>query len=165
MIGSERMISLIAAMDKNNVIGYNNDMPWSLPNDLKHFKELTSHSTIIMGRKTYESIGRPLPNRKNIILSRSGYETNDDVEVISSIDEIKKLAKQEEVFVIGGGTIYEQVIPFADRLYITRIDAELKGDTYFPQFSETEWQVIDEKDGVQNEKNKYNHKFYTYSRK
>ena len=159
------MISLIAAMDKNNVIGYNNDMPWSLPNDLKHFKELTSHSTIIMGRKTYESIGRPLPNRKNIILSRSGYETNDDVEVISSIDEIKKLAKQEEVFVIGGGTIYEQVIPFADRLYITRIDAELKGDTYFPQFSETEWQVIDEKDGVQNEKNKYNHKFYTYSRK
>lgn len=165
MIGSERMISLIAAMDKNNVIGYNNDMPWSLPNDLKHFKEVTSHSTIIMGRKTYESIGRPLPNRRNIILSRSGYETNDDVEVISSIDEIKKLAKKEEVFVIGGGTIYEQVISFADRLYITRIDAELKGDTYFPQFSETEWQVIDEKDGVQNEKNKYNHKFYTYSRK
>lgn len=159
------MISLIAAMDKNNVIGYNNDMPWSLPNDLKHFKEVTSHSTIIMGRKTYESIGRPLPNRRNIILSRSGYETNDDVEVISSIDEIKKLAKKEEVFVIGGGTIYEQVISFADRLYITRIDAELKGDTYFPQFSETEWQVIDEKDGVQNEKNKYNHKFYTYSRK
>ncbi len=159
------MISLIAAMDTNNVIGYNNDMPWSLPNDLKHFKEVTSHSTIIMGRKTYESIGRPLPNRRNIILSRSGFQTDDDVEVISSIDNIKELAKEEEVFVIGGGTIYEQVIPYADRLYITRIDADLKGDTYFPQFNESEWKVIDEKDGIQNEDNKYNHKFYTYSRK
>lgn len=159
------MISLVAAMDKNNVIGYNNDMPWSLPNDLKHFKEVTSHSTIIMGRKTYESIGRPLPNRRNIILSRSSYQTDDDVEVISSIDNIKELAKEEEVFVIGGGIIYEQVIPYADRLYITRIDADFKGDTYFPQFSEAEWQIIDEKDGIQNEDNKYDHKFYTYSRK
>src|SRR5690625_7992624 len=99
-------------MDKNNVIGYKNDMPWSLPNDLKHFKNVTSHSTVIMGRKTYESIGKPLPNRRNIILSRSGYQTEDDVEVISSIDDIKVLAKKEEVFVIGGGTIYEQIIPY-----------------------------------------------------
>src|SRR5690625_3451929 len=88
-----KLISLIAAMDKNNVIGYKNDMPWSLPNDLKHFKNVTSHSTIIMGRKTYESIGRPLPNRRNIILSRSGYETEDVVEVISSIEEKKKQNK------------------------------------------------------------------------
>ena len=159
------MISLIAAMDQNNVIGYDNDMPWSLPNDLKHFKEVTSNHTIVMGRKTYESIGRPLPNRKNIILSRSGYQTDDDVEVISSIDEIKELAKSEEIFVIGGGTIYEQVIPYADRLYITRIDAEFKGDTYFPQFSETDWKVIDEKAGIQNEQNIHSHRFYTYSRK
>jgi len=159
------LISLIAAMDKNNVIGYKNDMPWSLPNDLKHFKNVTSHSTVIMGRKTYESIGKPLPNRRNIILSRSGYQTEDDVEVISSIDDIKVLAKKEEVFVIGGGTIYEQIIPYADRLYITRIDAELKGDTYFPKFSEDDWKIIDEKDGIQNEDNEYFHKFYIYSRK
>lgn len=159
------MISLIAAMDKNNLIGYNNDMPWNLPNDLKHFKEVTSHHTIVMGRKTYESIGRPLPNRKNIILSCSGYKTDEKVEVISSIDEIKNLAKDEEIFVIGGGTIYEQVIPYADRLYITRIDAEFTGDTYFPQFSENDWKVIAEKAGKLDEKNKYQHSFYTYSRK
>src|SRR5690625_3742942 len=110
-----KLISLIAAMDKNNVIGYKNDMPWSLPNDLKHIKNVTSHSTVIMGRKTYESIGKPLPNRRNIILSRSGYQTEDDVEVISSIDDIKVLAKKEEVVVIGGDTIYEQIILYADR--------------------------------------------------
>lgn len=159
------MISLIAAMDKNNVIGYENDMPWSLPNDLKYFKEVTSNHTIIMGRKTYESIGRPLPNRRNIILSRSGYQTEDNVDVISSIEDIKALGKKEDVFVIGGGMIYEQVIPYADRLYITCIDADLKGDTYFPQFSETEWEVIDVKDGIQNELNEYKHTFYVYSRK
>src|SRR5699024_6621015 len=89
------MISLIAAMDKNNVIGYENDMPWSLPNDLRHFKEVTSHHTVVMGRKTYESIGRPLPNRLNIILSRSDYQTQDQVKVISSIDEIKQMAKSD----------------------------------------------------------------------
>src|SRR5699024_10784181 len=115
------------AMDKNNVIGYKNDMPWRLPNDLKHFKNVTSHSTVIMGRKTNESIGKPLQNRRNIILSRSGYQTEDDVEVISSIDDIKVLAKKEEVVVLGGGKIYELIIPYADRLYITRINAELKG--------------------------------------
>lgn len=159
------MISLIAAMDNNNVIGYENDMPWSLPNDLKHFKEVTSHHTVIMGRKTYQSIGKPLPNRKNVILSRSGFQTDDDVEVISSIEEIQKRAETEEVFVIGGGTIYEQVLPYADRLYITRIDAEFKGDTYFPKFSEDEWEVIDEKEGILNERNEYKHTFYTYSRR
>lgn len=159
------MISLIAAMDNNNVIGYENDMPWSLPNDLKHFKEVTSHHTVIMGRKTYQSIGKPLPNRKNVILSRSGFQTDDDVEVISSIEEIQKRAETEEVFVIGGGTIYEQVLPYADRLYITRIDAEFKGDTYFPKFSEDEWEVIDEKEGILNDRNEYKHTFYTYSRR
>ncbi len=159
------MISLIAAMDNNNVIGYENDMPWNLPNDLKHFKEVTSHHTVIMGRKTYQSIGRPLPNRKNVILSRSGFQTDDDVEVISSIEEIQKRAETEEVFVIGGGTIYEQVLPYADRLYITRIDAEFKGDTYFPKFNEDEWEVIDEKEGILNDRNEYKHTFYTYSRR
>lgn len=159
------MISLIVAMDNNNVIGFENDMPWSLPNDLKHFKDVTSHHTIVMGRKTYESIGRPLPNRKNIVLSRSGYETEDDVEVISSIDEIKKLAEKEEVFVIGGGTIYKQVLPYADRLYITRINEAFEGDTYFPQFNEDEWKIIEEKAGILNEKNKHEHTFYTYTRR
>ncbi len=159
------MISLIAAMDKNNVIGYENDMPWSLPNDLRHFKEVTSHHTIVMGRKTYESIGRPLPNRLNIILSRSDYQTQDQVKVISSIDEIKQMAKSEEIFVIGGGTIYEQFLPFADKLYITRIEAEFEGDTYFPQFDLKDWEVIDKKPGIVNEKNKHDHTFYTYSRK
>src|SRR5690625_7847938 len=129
-------------MDKNNVIGYKNDMPLSLPNDLKHYKNVTTHSTIIMGRKTYESIGRPLPSRRNIILSLSGYETEDDVEVISSLEDIKKLSNIEVEFVIGGGTVYEQVSPYADRLYITRIEADLEGDTYFTEFSETDCTVI-----------------------
>ena len=159
------MISLIAAMDNNNVIGFENDMPWSLPNDLRHFKEVTSHHIVVMGRKTYESIGKPLPNRRNIVISRSGFKTNDDVEVISSINEIQTMAKTEEIFVIGGGTIYEQVLPYADRLYITRIDAEFKGDTYFPKFDNKEWEIIDEKDGILNDKNKHEHKFYIYARK
>src|SRR5699024_4685373 len=122
-------------------------------------------STVTMGRKTYESIGKPLPNRRNIILSRTGYQTEDDVEVISSLDDIKVIAQKEDVTVLGAGTIYEQIIPYADGLYINRIDAELKDDTYFPKISEDDWKIIDEKDGIQNEDNEYFHKFYIYSRK
>src|SRR5699024_4030041 len=131
------MISLLAAMDRNNVIGYNNDMPWHLPNDLKYFKETTTNQTIIMGRKTYESIGRALPNRRNIVLTRSQNNFPDDIELIHDLEDIRKLSDaqpDEEFFVIGGGHLYKQVLPFADKLYIIEIDAEFKDDTYFIKY-------------------------------
>lgn len=158
------MISIIAAMDNNNVIGFTNEMPWHLPNDLKHFKKVTSNHTIVMGRKTYESIGRALPNRQNIILSRSNFKTKENLKCISSIDEIKILAENENIFVIGGGTIYEQMIKFADKLYITRIDAEFEGDTFFPTIDNRIWRLDEQEKGIIDDKNKFDHMFYTYSR-
>ena len=162
------MISLLAAMDRNNVIGYNNDMPWHLPNDLKYFKETTTNQTIIMGRKTYESIGRALPNRRNIVLTRSQNNFPDDIEVINDLEDIRKLSDaqpDEEFFVIGGGHLYKQVLPFADKLYITEIDAAFKGDTYFPKFSSDNWEQISKVKGEKNEKNHYDYYFVVYERK
>src|SRR5690625_4410899 len=125
------MISIIVAMDKNRVIGYQNTMPWHLPRDLKFFKETTTGHTIIMGRKTFESIGRPLPKRKNVVLTRSKVDFPKSVEVIHDIKTIYQWNDDhpdEEFFVIGGGHLYEQVIPFANRMYITKINEEFKGD-------------------------------------
>lgn len=137
------MISLIVAMDKNNVIGYKNDMPWHLPNDLKYFKKRTLGHTIIMGRKTFDSLGRVLPNRKHVVLTRGNNTFPEEVEVIHHIDEIKQYAARhvdEEVFIIGGGHIFEQALPFADRLYVTIIDETFKGDVFFPEVNMNEWE-------------------------
>lgn len=162
------MISLLVAMDRNNVIGFENDMPWHLPNDLKYFKEKTTGHTIIMGRKTYDSIGRPLPNRKNVILTRQTTEFPNDVEVIHNIEEIYEWQKShpnEELFVIGGGDIFKQVLPFADRLYITKIDEAFEGDTFFPEFSLSDWKLTTSIKGEKNSKNNYDYYFQQYDRK
>lgn len=162
------MISLLVAMDRNNVIGFENDMPWHLPNDLKYFKEKTTGHTIIMGRKTYDSIGRPLPNRKNVILTRQTTEFPNDVEVIHSIEEIYEWQKShpnEELFVIGGGDIFKQVLPFADRLYITKIDEAFEGDTFFPKFSLSDWKLTTSIKGEKDSKNNYDYYFQQYDRK
>ena len=161
------MISLLVAMGRNNVIGFENDMPWHLPRDLKHFKEKTTGKTIIMGRKTFDSIGRALPNRKNIVLTRRQAEFPDGVLVMDDIEQIYELAKnkpQEELFVIGGGNLYKQVLPYADRMYITEIDKTFKGDTYFPEFSLADWSLTAKETGERDEKNPYDYYFLQYDR-
>lgn len=162
------MISLIVAMDKNRVIGYQNTMPWHLPRDLKFFKETTTGHTIIMGRKTFESIGRPLPKRKNVVLTRSKVDFPKGVEVIHDIKTIYQWNDDhpdEEFFVIGGGHLYEQVIPFANRMYITKINEEFKGDIYFPHFSDEDWILTTKVKGVRDKKNPYDYYFLQYDRK
>ena len=135
------MISLIVAHDKNRVIGYENKMPWHLPGDLQYFKEVTMGKPIIMGRKTFESIGRPLPGRRNIVITRNKQYNSDGIETVSSLDEALMLTKNdEEVMIIGGEQIFRLALPLANRLYITQINAEFNGDTFFPSYEG--WQLV-----------------------
>jgi len=136
------MITIIAALTKNNVIGKDNKLLWNLPDDLKNFKRLTTGNIIIMGRKTFESIGRPLPNRHNIVISRSmqkrdGIETHATIE--SAINSAKKLNK--EIFIIGGAEIYRQTLKYADRMILSHVDIEVDGDVFFPTFNKEEWDI------------------------
>jgi len=132
-------ISLIAAMGRNRVIGNENSLIWRIPNDMKRFKELTTGKAVIMGRKTFESIGRPLPNRTNIIITGDKNYKAEGCIVVHSVDESIKKADSEEIMIIGGAQIYKQFLPKADRLYLTLIDAESEGDAYFPEFNKNEW--------------------------
>jgi dihydrofolate reductase len=161
------MISLLAAMDKNRVIGLNNDLPWHLPNDLKFFKEKTTGKTIIMGRKTFESIGRVLPKRKHVVLTKQKLDFPKEVMVIHDLNEISEWNKtnpDKEYFVIGGSAIFNQFLPLADRMYITWIDEAFQGDTYFPLFDETEWTLTSKVKGKKDEKNPYDYYFLQYDR-
>ncbi len=127
------MISLLVAMDKNHVIGFENDMPWHLPKDLKFFKEKTTGNIMVMGRKTYESIGRVLPNRRNIVLTRKLIDFPEGIEVINDLKTVYEWNEEnpdKEYFVIGGGDIFKQALPYADRMYITWIDEAFDGDTF-----------------------------------
>lgn len=134
------MISLIAALAADRVIGMENAMPWHLPADLAWFKRQTLNKPVVMGRRTWESIGRPLPGRLNIVISSKPGDA-DGVTWVTSIDEALQAAGDvEELMVIGGGRIYEQLLPRADRLYLTHIDAEVEGDTHFPDYEPDEWQ-------------------------
>ena len=129
-------------MTNNRVIGKDNEMPWHLSDDLKNFKKLTLGKTVIMGRLTYDSIGKPLPNRRNIVLSRSLKDKK--VNVLSNVEEaLKETSSEEEVFIIGGQDIYSQTIKKATKLYITMIDCEIKGDKFFPNIDLSEWKIID----------------------
>ncbi|AVQ99185.1 dihydrofolate reductase [Oceanobacillus iheyensis] len=160
------MISLLLAMDRNNLIGRNNDLPWHLPKDLRFFKEKTLGNTIIMGRKTFESIGFPLPKRENIVITSSS-ELEKEVTCISSVDTIKewnKMNPEKEYFVIGGGRLFEQVLPFADRMYITLIDEAFQGDTYFPEISYEDWEETSKVKGEKDESNPYDYYFIQYDR-
>lgn len=129
-------ISMIVALSQNNQIGINNKMPWHIPEDLEYFKRITMGHTIIMGRKTYESIGRALPNRKNIILTHNHSLVFPGISTLHSVEDVLNLATQEqdEIFIIGGGEIYNLFLPYADRLYITQINAFIEGDTTFPEY-------------------------------
>lgn len=156
------IISLIAAMDRNRLIGNKNQLPWHLPADFAHFKSVTMGKPIIMGRKTFESIGRPLPGRSNIVLSRNPDIHYDGVVNVSSFDEaIAEAGAAQEVMVIGGSSIYEMVLPRADRLYLTCVDAEFEGDAWFPEIDEKRWQETENKLRQADEKNRYDCRFIT----
>ena len=150
-------------MAKNRVIGKDNDMPWGrLPADLKHFKETTQGHTVIMGRKTFDSIGKPLPNRRNIIITSKKEIAG--CEVASSVEDAIALAQDEkEVFIIGGGSIYEQTLPVADRLYLTSIDMHTEGDTFFPSYSHLKLDEISHSFSQIDEKNPHSCTFVTYT--
>jgi len=156
------MITLIAAIGKNNEIGLNNDLLWRLPEDLMRFKCLTTGNTIIMGRKTYESIGRPLPNRINIIITRNKTFEAKGCLVLNSLEEALKACDAEECFIIGGASIYEQAFPLADKLELTLVDFEGEADTYFPNIDFSQWILSKKESHKANDKHAYDFQFNTY---
>ena len=154
------IISIIVAMAKNRVIGKENDMPWHLPADLQHFRKMTSGKPIIMGRKTYESIGRPLPKRHNIIISNNRDYKQEGCDVVGSLEEAVKVAGDvEELFIIGGGFLYNESINQADRLYLTFIDLEVKGDTFFPSYAHLNTTKVLSELHQKDDKNPYDYEF------
>ncbi len=161
------MLSIIVAVAENNVIGKDNQLIWHLPEDLKRFKQLTTGHTIIMGRKTFESLGRVLPNRKHIVLCKSNrLEIQDEnVEVISDIKLLDKyIQSEEENFVIGGASIYELLMPYVNKMYITKIYQDFEGDVYFPKVNEEEWRITLKENGLKDEKNPYDYEYINYER-
>ena len=160
------IISIIAAMDRNRLIGNNNQLPWHLPADFVHFKSVTMGKPIIMGRKTYESIGKPLPGRSNIVLTRNPDIQFEGVECVASFAEALALvADAEEVMVIGGSTIYEMLLPQVNRLYFTYVDAEFEGDAWFPEFDNNQWKETESVMKKADEKNLYDCRFVTLEKK
>ena len=160
------IISLIAAMDRNRLIGKNNQLPWHLPADFAHFKAVTMGKPIVMGRKTFESIGRPLPERQNIVLSRNSDFSLDGADVVNSLDQAKAVAGDApELVVIGGSTIYQLALPEADRIYLTHVEGEFEGDAWFPEFESELWSVKDETSTEIDDKNAYRCRFMTYQKK
>lgn len=156
---------MIVAHANNRVIGKNNDMPWHLPADLAYFKKTTLGKPIIMGRKTYQSIGRPLPGRKNIVISRDDNFHAEGVEVVNSVDAALALVVDSaEVMVIGGGAIYQHCLASAHRLYITHINADIDGDTHFPEYDLTVWQKVASDIRPMDEKNPYQLDFSVYEK-
>jgi len=160
------MTTIVVAMGEKNEIGSGNQLLWHLPKDLKHFKDLTSGHPIIMGRKTYESIGKALPNRTNIVVSRKKNWFQEGVLIVGSIKEAVKFAKKidENIFIIGGGNVYEQTMEIADRLEVTLVKANLEADTYFPKINEKIWKKTGEICHEKDDKNQYDFCFQTYEK-
>ncbi|WP_421262109.1 type 3 dihydrofolate reductase [Aeromonas jandaei] len=161
-------ISMIAAMAHDRVIGKDNQMPWHMPADLAHFKRVTLGKPVLMGRKTFESIGRPLPGRRNLVISRNPDYQADGIEVVGAVEAaLALLADNEvaEVMVIGGGHLYAELLPKADCLYLTRIELEVEGDTRFPAFADEQWQCVEREVHQADEKNPHPYRFETWLRK
>jgi dihydrofolate reductase len=156
------MIALIVAISTNNAIGKNNQLLWHLPNDLKFFKNTTWASVVIMGRKTFESVNKPLPGRLNIVVTRDVNWKADQVMVAGSIEEAIKMAKDQhfkEIFIIGGGEIYQQSMPLVQRQYITRVHTHIDGDTFFPPLDTAKWDLIAKEDFSKDEKHAFDYSF------
>ena len=161
-------ISLLLAADENNVIGKDNALPWHLPNDLKYFKNLTWGMPVLMGRKTYESIGKPLPGRRNIVITRNQDFKADGVDVVRSIESAIGVANDsdiKEIFIIGGAEIFNTILPKANRVYLTRIHHRFDGDVFFPPLQETQWKLVKQRYCDAEEKNIYPHTFQVWERK
>jgi dihydrofolate reductase len=159
-------VSIIVAMTPDRVIGRNGTMPWHMPADLKHFKALTVGKPIIMGRKTFESLGRILPGRRHIVISRRQNYKAPGAQVVASLDAALKAATgADEAFVIGGAEIYREALPRADRLYITLIDADIEGDTQFPAFDKNDWQEVECIKRMADEGNSYPLSFQVFDRR
>jgi len=159
------MISLIVATDLKNGIGLNNQMPWHLPNDFKHFKALTMGKPIVMGRKTYESIGRPLPGRQNIVISRVGFSA-EGVEVFDSIEHtLKALENTPEVMVIGGGMVYAAFMPLAEKIYRTLVQTKLPADAFFPIIDPQKWRLIESVPNQKDDKHAFDYAFEVWEKK
>lgn len=159
-------IALIVAMDENRLIGREGDLPWRLPNDLAHFKRLTMGHPILMGRKTWESLGRPLPGRRNIVLTRDTAYVAEGGEVLHSLDEALRAAQDSEmIFVIGGAEIYAMAMGQADRLYVTHVKAQLEGDTWFPEMDPAQWVEMEREEHAADTRNEHDHDFVIYDRR
>ena len=162
------ILSLLVATDENNVIGKDNKLPWHLPNDLKYFKNQTWAMPILMGRKTFESIGKPLPGRKSIVITRSKDWEQEGVEVVHSVEQAIDKAKDlgvKEIFVIGGAEIFKTSFNQAHRIYLTRIHHRFDGDVYFPKISEAEWTLVQSRNCKADDKNLYDHTFQVWEKK
>jgi dihydrofolate reductase len=157
-------VSFIFAMDRNRGIGLNNALPWHLPEDLKFFKRVTLGSAILMGRKTYESIGKALPGRTNIILTQNEAFRAEGCEVVHSIPEVVSRYRDEELFVIGGAEVFRLFMSEVTRMYITRIEHAFEADTFFNELPEGEWKLVSSEQGVKDEKNPYEYYFEVYER-
>ena len=158
-------LSIIVAISENNAIGLNNQLLWHLPADLKHFKELTTGNTIIMGRKTYDSIGKPLPNRRSIVITRSTDLVIEGVEVVNSLAHAIELCKQnEEAFIIGGAEIYEQAMPYATGIHLTKVHQSYEADTFFPKINHAAWREINSSTYPADEKNNVAYTFSSLER-
>jgi dihydrofolate reductase len=162
------VIKILVAFDENNVIGKNNELIWYLPADLKRFKALTTGHVIIMGRKTYDSIGKPLPNRTTIVISRNPSLQIEGVICTTSMEEAILKAKslsREEIFIVGGAEIYTLSLTVADQILVTQLHDIFEGDAFFPKISPDEWEVTERERGITDEKNAYQYSYLTYSRK
>ncbi|PTJ55511.1 dihydrofolate reductase [Staphylococcus saprophyticus] len=156
-------LSILVAHDQQRVIGVNNQLPWQLPSDLKHVKSLTTGNTLVMGRATFESIGKPLPNRRNVVLTRNKSFKPEGVDVIHSFEEIYDLPGH--VFIFGGQSLFEEMIDKVDDMYITVIEDKYNGDTFFPPYTFKDWEVASSNKGVLDEKNTIPHTFLHLIRK
>lgn len=159
-------IILVAAYAQNRVIGKNNDLVWRLPKDFKHFKDLTMGHPIVMGRKTFESLGKPLPNRTSIIITRDTQYQQEGCIVVHSLEEAIAEARHldEQIFIIGGAEIYKQALPIANLMYLTEVKAFPEGDSFFPEFSANEWKETARKSFSKDDKHQYDFDFVTWER-
>lgn len=161
------VLSLIAALDDGGLIGRNGDLPWRLPNDLKHFKALTLGKTVLMGRKTWDSLGRPLPQRDNWVLTRDAAFHAEGARAFTSLDDALAAHAANgggELMVIGGGELYRQTLPRAQRLYLTRVQARLDGDAWFPAFEARDWRETAHEDHAADDRHAYAYRFITLER-
>lgn len=162
---SDTKITLIVAAAENNAIGKGNGMPWHLPNDFKYFKEKTLNHSVVMGRKTFESIGKPLPERRNIVMTKNTNYLHEEVDVANNIDELLLYCRDErEIFIIGGAEIYKQTLPLAHKVLLTRVHTTVDGDAFFPELPANEWKLISAEKHEKDDRHAFDYTFEVYER-